>query len=116
MFGNAQGIGHLSCFLTPCRQGQAYTITLAGGAGNDNFNGGNGADMFVFDALTDSGSDIIGGFDVAQDRLQITGMNTTEVLATLRDKGGSAHLYLDGGGIIRLQGIDVADVDAGLFV
>ncbi|MBV6633808.1 MAG: tandem-95 repeat protein [Alphaproteobacteria bacterium] len=96
--------------------GQDGDDTISGDGGNDTMQGGAGADLFVFDfsgGLT--GSDIIQDFSLTEDKIQVVGVDAQTLVANTADVGGNATIT-HAGGTIRLQGIDVADVDASLFV
>jgi Ca2+-binding RTX toxin-like protein len=55
--------------------GGAANDTITGGGGNDTMNGNGGDDVFVF--ATGSGRDRVLGFDVAGDKLDISGLGVT---------------------------------------
>lgn len=54
--------------------GGAGADTLAGGAGDDTLRGGAGSDLFVFEA--DSGDDVVDGFELASDTLDLSGTDS----------------------------------------
>ena len=85
---------------------------LFGDLGNDTLIGGAGADRYVFN--TNSGADLIQGFNVAEgDRLDLRGQTYT--FGTAADGSGSALLVLSGGGTIELAGITQAQVNNSFF-
>lgn len=99
--------------------GQGGPDSLIGGAGNDVMGGGAGADAFEFE--DGFGNDLIIGFQIGSDVLQIagningSGVNfATDVLPFVTPDGfGNAVITL-GGDSITLQGISVADVNANI--
>jgi len=99
--------------------GQGGQDSLIGGAGDDTMAGGNGADAFEFE--DGFGNDLIIGFQIGQDVLQIAG-NINGSGVTLpgdllpfvsADGFGNAVITL-GGDSITLQGIGVGDVAANI--
>ena len=83
-----------------------------GGAGNDTLTGGKGADAFAFGTEGAAGAhrDVITDYDEDQgDTLDLP--EGRESVASAATSGGALHLTLDGGHVIRLNGVvDVADV------
>jgi len=92
---------------------------LVGGAGNDTMDGGNGPDTFDFD--DGFGHDLILGFQVGTDTLQIasninsTGITGPSDLLPLVSADGSGNAVITlGADTITLDGITVADLTANI--
>lgn len=93
--------------------------SLIGGAGNDVMIGGTGADSFEFE--NGFGNDLIIGFNISQDVLQIAGningsgvaMPADLVPFVSADGFGNAVITL-GGDSITLQGLSVGDVTSNI--
>ncbi len=92
---------------------------LMGGAGDDTMDGGNGADTFDFD--DGFGHDLILGFQVGTDTLQIasninaTGISDPNDLLPLVSADGSGNAVITlGADTITLDGITVADLTANI--
>ena len=119
--------------------GGSGTTTLIGGAGNDflyggsgatSFQGGGGNDYmqvqsgsgaatFIF-ATTDIGSDILAGFRIGTDHLQVAGASAgssaaSAILAGASDTAGGALLHIGPGETVTLQGLHVAQLGQSLF-
>ena len=98
--------------------GGAGDDTLIGGAGNDSLWGGTGADTFVFAA--GHGNDTIKDFTDGDDAIDLTAF--TEITGfsdlTITADGTAAVIDLSaqGGGTIRLEDVDVDDLDADDFL
>ena len=87
--------------------------TLIGGNGNDLLEGGELADVFVFQQ--GSGADTISDFGLGNDRLQLdVGRSSLAQLSPVEEAAG-LRLNWDGGSVL-LQGISLADLDAGDLV
>ena len=100
--------------------GEGGLDSLIGGAGNDTLDGGGGADAFEFDS--GFGQDLIIGFQIGSDVLQIAGnINGTGIAAPgdlllgaiSADGFGNAVITL-GGDSITLQGITPAGLAANI--
>ena len=102
--------------------GDVGADTLNGGAGDDELTGGDGADTFVFGP--GDGDDVINGFVVAEDMIDLTafGLDADDLAGLLRVRGEelNARVIVDlravGGGTIELAGvndIDLLDVGTG---
>ncbi|MCY4067159.1 MAG: calcium-binding protein, partial [Rhodospirillaceae bacterium] len=96
--------------------GEEGDDTIHGGAGDDTLYGGSGADAFVFKA--GHGTDTIGDFANGEDTIRIDTAGLTGVTGfdnlTITDDNGTAVIDLtgQGGGTIRLEGVDITDLDA----
>ena len=93
------------------------TNTLNGGAGDDEMTAGNGDDTFVFSPEDGDGDDIINGFAVTADRIDLSAFELeAEDLADLISvRGGAVRIDLRsvGGGTIELNGVtSVDDLDS----
>ena len=92
--------------------------TLYGGAGDDVLDGGEGSDTFVFAA--GHGNDRIRDFADGEDLIdlaQLSGIaGFDDVTITADGNDAVIDLTAHGGGTIRLQDFDVADLDAEDFV
>jgi Ca2+-binding RTX toxin-like protein len=91
--------------------------TLTGGEGDDTLTGGEGDDTFVFG--TDHGTDTITDFTNGEDMIDLTrisGITGFDDLSISAD-GTTAVIDLTAhsGGTIRVENVDVADLDAGDF-
>ena len=96
--------------------GGAGNDWLDGGAGNDRFSGGGGGDIFGFDF--GHSDDIITDFTDGEDLIAIyvSGLSGFDELVVSSDPDGvTIDLMANGGGTIRLEGFDIADLDAGDF-
>jgi serralysin len=91
--------------------GGAGDDIINGGAGSDKLSGDAGADMFVFDGAA-FGADVITGFDLSEDRLQIArAFDADQDLAgQITVSRGDMMIRLPGFGNITLKG--VTDIDA----
>ncbi|WP_413720831.1 calcium-binding protein [Silicimonas sp. MF1-12-2] len=81
---------------------------LIGGAGDDFLCGDAGADIFVFQ--TGDGADLIKGFDVSEDKLHLSGVDTSDW--SWRDVGGSLRLDYGLDDSILLSGVSGIDLDS----
>jgi len=93
--------------------------TLSGGAGNDLLSGGAGADRFVFSA--GDGDDTILDFDYTTETIDLGGglgfVDNADLADNLASDGvGGSVITFDTGEVIRLVGVDPANVDVSLFV
>ena len=91
---------------------------LEGGAGTDTLTGGAGADTFVFAA--GHGSDTITDFEPDEsDLIDVSAFAGITAFAGLSLSGDDEDTVLDlgshGGGTVRLEGVSVADLEAGDF-
>ena len=88
--------------------------TINGGAGDDQMNGGGGTDTFVFGPADGDGDDVITGFVVGTDRINLSAYDLTaaQVAANIDLFGGNVRIDLTsfGGGKIILD--NVTNVDA----
>ncbi len=90
---------------------------LSGGGGNDRLSGRGGNDIFRFDF--GQGDDIITDFTDGEDLidLNIFELSSFDELVISSDPDGvTIDLVTHGGGTIRLEGFDIADLDAGDFL
>ena len=86
-------------------------------ASNDTFTGIAGAETFVFGR--DNGSDVINGFGVDDDVIDLTAFAIFDLSAltlTSNDTGVTIDLTAVGGGSIFLQGVNIDDLDAANFL
>lgn len=96
--------------------GEEGDDTIHGGAGDDTLYGGSGADTFVF--KTGHGTDTIKDFTDGEDTIRIDTVGLTGVTGfgdlAITDDAGTAVIDMtaQGGGTIRLEGVDAADLDA----
>ena len=90
---------------------------LSGDAGNDRLSGGAGDDIFGFDF--GHGDDIITDFTDGDDLIDLSGFNALsgfdELVVSSDPDGVTIDLTAHLGGTIRLEGFDIADLDAGDF-
>ncbi|NKE45787.1 calcium-binding protein [Roseomonas frigidaquae] len=100
-------------------EGGGGSDLLEGGSGNDTMDGGVGADSFEFD--DGFGHDLILGFQVGTDTLQIaSNINATgvtdpnDLLALVSDDGSGNAVITLGTDTITLDGITVADLTANI--
>ena len=93
--------------------GGADDDTLNGGAGDDEMTGDGGSDTFVFSPDDGDGDDIITGFAVADDRIDLRAFNldAEDLIPLISVRGGTVRIDLRsvGGGTIEVGG--VTDVD-----
>ena len=91
---------------------------ITGGPGNDYLKGNQGADVFNFARLGD-GKDIIADFELGVDHIHISGLSGAEAQSILAnataDADGNAVLHLGAEDSITLQGVDVAQLDDGIW-
>jgi Ca2+-binding RTX toxin-like protein len=72
--------------------------TFSGGSGTDSFIGGSGNDLFQYNETSAGGTHVISNFVSGQDQLQLTGYDTTTVLAhDVSTSGGNTTITLDSG-------------------
>ena len=98
-------------------EGGAGNDWLDGGAGDDRLSGGGGHDVFIFDF--GYGDDIITDFTDGDDviYLSVFGLSGFDELVVSSDPDGvTIDLMANGGGTIRLEGFDIADLDAEDFL
>jgi len=92
--------------------------SITGGSGNDYLMGNQGADVFNFARLGD-GKDIIADFEVGIDHIHIPGLSGSEAESILAiattDADGNAVLHLSAEDSITLQGLDVTQLDDGIW-
>ena len=96
--------------------GGAGNDTISGGDGNDEMSGGTGADVFYF--ADGHGNDTITDFDVDEDVLELSefGIDSFDDLSiTASDNDVVIDLTAYDGGYITLEGVALADLDAGQF-
>lgn len=95
--------------------GAVGTTVFQAGSGNDFMRTGGGAGTFNL-ATTDIGSDIIAGFRIRTDHLQVTGTTASKLLtgATV-DGSGSAVLHLSSSHTVTLQGIAKTQLVSSMF-
>jgi Ca2+-binding RTX toxin-like protein len=88
---------------------------LIGGndAGNDTLNGGEGADVFVFNANTGFGDDVIEGFEAGSDLIEIAGLTFDDLKFTNVSSGTSIQTVQ---GTILLEGTNLAPLTQDDFV
>ena len=98
-------------------QGGAGEDTISGGAGDDTMSGGDDADTFV--VATGEGNDTITDFTDGEDTIDLTAFTNITGFSdlTISASGSTAVIDLSskGGGEIRLQNVDVEDLDASDF-
>ena len=98
-------------------EGGAGADTIYGGAGDDTMSGGDDADTFVVAA--GEGNDTITDFTDGEDTIDLTAFTSITGFAdlTITASGSTAVIDLtgQGGGEIRLQNVDVDDLDASDF-
>ena len=99
-------------------EGGAGIDRIEGDAGDDTLTGGSQADMFVF--APGNGNDTITDFAHGEDRINLTefsGISGFDDLTVTVDDGGvTIDLSAHGGGAIMLEGLGIADLDAGDFL
>lgn len=81
-------------------QGLGGNDRLDGGRGSDTLTGGDGADTFVFSSLLDGSVDIIGDFDVSQDKIELalsafSGLNAQNLAERVKYDASNGHLSYD---------------------
>lgn len=88
------------------------SATIHGGSGNDTLVASKGVDTFVYDAADgNSGYDVIKGFQVGTDHLQLNGLSVVDTVVLK----GNLLIALSDGGQITLVGVTQA-YDDGLFL
>ena len=97
--------------------GGAGDDLIEGGTGDDEIEGGAGEDLFVFGP--GHGDDAVARFTDGDDRIdlrafELSGFSDLDVAAT--DRGTTIDLSAHGGGVILLERIGLADVDASDFL
>ena len=97
--------------------GGAGDDRIEGGTGDDEIEGGAGEDLFVFGP--GHGDDAVARFTDGDDRIdlrafELSGFSDLDVAAT--DRGTTINLSVHGGGVILLERIGLADVDASDFL
>ena len=118
----AFGVGNeLNNVLT----GNVSANYLLGGAGNDRLNGGAGGDVLFGEAGQDvfafsvgSGGDVIGDFNMADDRMDVSAFFTSfaQVQANFSQVGADGAINLGGGDFIVLHGVTMANLTASHFI
>ncbi|ATN37740.1 hypothetical protein ACO34A_28670 (plasmid) [Rhizobium sp. ACO-34A] len=93
--------------------------TIIGGQGNDYLVGGAGSDTFVFNAT--DGQDWIDDLEVGIDKIDLRGVtnltNFADVLANASEwVSGTTWLYADANNYLRLEGVSIANLQAGDFI
>lgn len=98
--------------------GGAGDDTLTGGAGDDTLRPGGGEDLLVFSS--GSGDDVVGGFSVAEDTLDLsatatnfTGRSSVENASSETDTG--LLINLGGGDSVLLLGLGLSDISSMSF-
>ena len=100
--------------------GGAGATTFESGSGNDYMATGSGAATFVL-ATTDIGADIIAGFRIGTDHLEVIGEAPSSaaivslIAGATQDAGGDAILHLSAAHSVTLQGISTARLAPSLF-
>lgn len=98
-------------------RGDEGSDTVNGGSGNDSLTGGTDADTFVFEA--GFGRDRIFDFTDNEDLIDVSGLGV-EAIEGLRiiQVGNDTIINVDGdlANIVRLFGVDIADLDADDFI
>ncbi len=90
---------------------------LSGGGGNDRLLGRGGDDVFIFDF--GHGDDVIADFTDGDNLIDLSafGLSGFDELVVSSGSGGvTIDLVAHGGGTIRLENFDIADLDAGDFL
>ena len=90
---------------------------LEGGAGNDRLTGGAGSDLFIF--RSGHGNDTIHGFTDGEDVVDLSRFNFasfSELSITTGGTGAVLDLSGQGGGTIRLEGVNTANLDGSDFL
>ena len=99
-------------------EGGAGIDRIEGDAGDDTLTGGSQADMFVF--APGNGNDTITDFAHGEDRINLTEFSGIsgfdDLTVTVGDGGVTIDLSAHGGGAIMLEGLGIADLDAGDFL
>jgi len=96
--------------------GGAGADTINGGAGNDVLFGEGGNDVFAFSV--GSGGDVIGDFQLAGDRMDVSAFFTSfaQAQANFSQVGGDGAINLGNGDFIVLHGVTMANLTAGHFI
>ena len=98
--------------------GDAGADTITGGAGDDDLSGNEGADIFVFAA--GHGDDKIRDFTDGEDAIDLTAITAItgfeNLTITTEDVDTIIDLTAHGGGTIRLENFDSANLDAEDFI
>ena len=95
---------------------------MIAGAGNDYLVGGNGADIFEIDAgseftFTGSGHDTIADFGNGNDRLDLSDFDYDNFdQLNLVEENGSTFIFIDENTSVQLQGVEIEDISAELFI
>ena len=90
---------------------------LSGGGGNDRLLGRGGDDVFIFDF--GHGDDIIADFTNGDDLIDLSAFGLSsfdELVVSSGSDGVTIDLVAHGGGTIRLESFNIADLDAGDFL
>ncbi|PYF06566.1 hemolysin type calcium-binding protein [Rhodobacter viridis] len=90
--------------------------TIDAGGGADTMAGGGGADRFVFDRLTNEGTDTIEDFGLGGDRIVLAGGSMADVAITSVNSGHDTLITLDCGTTILLTGVASSTVNAADFL
>ncbi|MFP3944225.1 MAG: calcium-binding protein [Alphaproteobacteria bacterium] len=89
--------------------GQHGADVIDGGEGDDILAGGVGSDTYVFGP--DSGADIVWGFDLAEDTIDLTAAGISSLDGRVSDDTfGNAVIDLGGGNQITVAGVSAADL------
>ena len=87
---------------------------LIGGEGEDVLHGGTGRDTFMFG--DNHGNDIISDFVIGEDMIDLTDVPGVSKFADLTITEDGTDVLVDTGqGVIRLNNVDIQDVDASIF-
>lgn len=93
--------------------GNAGDDTLFGNAGADTLTGNGGNDLFL--SIANGGADVITDFSDG-DKIQVIGISSTALLASLDTDGDGNAIISFSGGSITLIGIDQGAVDSSFFI
>jgi Ca2+-binding RTX toxin-like protein len=88
---------------------------IYGGGGNDYLSGGSGIDTFIYSDGANDGHDVIVGFNVADDVINVDGGANAATLLALAVQSGADTIITLGTDTIRLLGVSAAALAAGNF-